>query len=241
MSNLAGKAYALTVISPQLATWINRYIFAVVRCLPGALNLLHNMQIIHFARWVLLPADRWPGLSGWRSQHGQMLFSSNFNNTWDVYLDEFSDILALGLDLFWYRGWGFKKSVPSTPFKNYIDHNSFDAGYYYNAIPGHSARDVNNAFIVRKAILHLEASLQALDAASNLTEAEREWRFRQTFNQVAHTIQNRLPTAGQAPLAGADMVTLNERRRERIKALDALWPSVSESISTNTDDNHAEF
>jgi len=220
MSNLAGKAYALTVISPQRATWINRYIYAVLRCLPDVLGLLNNMQIIQFARWVLLPADRWPAQPGWRSRHDYLLFVSNFNNTWDVYLDEFSDILALGLDLFWYQGLGFKKSVPSAPFKAYIDHNSFDAGYFYNAIPGHAARDVNNALIVRRAIDHLQERLRQLDADTDLSEADREWRFRQEFNQVLRNVQNLLPTAGLAPLAGAEMVTLQQRQRERIRILE---------------------
>ncbi|MFM7313108.1 MAG: hypothetical protein ACKO0M_08085 [Cyanobium sp.] len=242
MSNLAGKAYALTVISPQWATWINRYIYAVIRCLPDVLGLLHNMQIIHFARWVLLPADRWPAGEGWRSRHGYLLFASNFNSTWDVYLDEFSDILALGLDLFWYRGWGFKKSVPSTPFKAYIDHNSFDAGYFYNATPCHSARDVNHALIVRTSIEHLQQYLLRLDADTSLNEAEREWRFEQEFNLVLRNIQNLLPTPGPAPLAGAEMVTLKRQHRERIRFLEQRWPAPDQRTAPDpAKEGHAEF
>lgn len=225
MSNLAGKAYALTVISPQWATWINRYIYAWIRCLPGVLGKLHHLQIIHFARWVLLPGDRWPAQKGWRSRRGYLLFASNFNNTWDVYLDEFSDVLALGLDLFWYKGWGFKKSVPSTPFKAYIDHNSFDAGYFYNATPAHSVRDINNSLIVRKGIDHLQGCLERLDADVSLSEAERAWRFEREFNLVLRNLQNRLPTPGSAPLAGPEMVDLQRRSRERIEFLDAMWSS----------------
>jgi hypothetical protein len=223
MSNLAGKAYALTVISPQRSTWVNRLIYAVFRLLPDRMQVLHNLKIIHFARWVLLPADRWPGApAGWRSRHGYILFASNFNNTWDTYLDEFSDILSLGLDGLWYRGVGFPKSLPSSPFKTYIDRNSHDAGLFYNATPGHGVRDVCNAFFVREAITQLEGSLQALDGDASLSEAERERRFQQAFHRVFRGVQNRLPTPGEAPLAAQEMEDLKTRRGERITSLEQL-------------------
>lgn len=225
MTNLAGKAYALTVINPQALTWLNRLLFAVFRSLPGVLGILHRLRIIHFARWVLLPADRWPGApKRWRSRHGYMLFASNFNNTWDVYLDEFSDILAVGLDVLWYRGVGFPKSVPSTPFKAYIEHHSIDSGYYYNATPAHSVRDVHNAFLVRRGITYLERRLQQLDADPTLSEAEREARFEAAFDQVFRGLANRLPSPGRAPLADSAQPRLNDERRRRIRELEALCP-----------------
>jgi hypothetical protein len=223
MSNLAGKAYALTVINPQALTWVNRLLFAVFRLLPGVLGTLHRLRIIHFARWVLLPADRWPGApQGWRTRHGYMLFVSNFNSTWDVYLDEFSDILSVGLDALWYWAVRFPKSVPSTPFKAYIDHNSIDAGYYYNATPGHSVRDVHNAFLVRRGIAHLERRLQELDADPALSEADREARFEAAFDQVFRGLANGLPASGRAPVADSALPRLNAERRRRIRHLEAL-------------------
>ncbi|MFZ9848997.1 MAG: hypothetical protein ACO3EF_00345 [Vulcanococcus sp.] len=211
------------MINPQALTWLNRFLFAVFRSLPGVLGTLHRLRIIHFARWVLLPADRWPGApQGWRTRHGYMLFASNFNSAWDVYLDEFSDILAVGLDALWYWGTGFPKSVPSTPFKAYIDHNSLDAGYYYNATPAHSVRDVHNAFYVRRGIAHLERLLQELDADPALSEADREARFEAAFDQVFRGLANRLPSPGRAPLADSAQPRLNEERRRRIRQLEAL-------------------
>ena len=46
MTNLAGKAYALTVISPQALTWLNRFLFAVFRSRPSVLGVLH-LSLIH--------------------------------------------------------------------------------------------------------------------------------------------------------------------------------------------------
>ncbi len=223
MSNLAGKAYALTVISPQRFTWINRLIYALIRCRPAVLGKLHRLTIIHFARWVILPADRWPGTpAGWRTRHSYILFVSNFNNTWDAYLDAFSDILARGLDLLWYQGLGFPKSVPSAAFKSYIDHNTIDAGYYYSATPGHAVRDINNAFIIRKAIHLLEEQLDRIEADASLSESDRERLFRQDFHQVWRSLQNRLPTPGRAPVVSPEMGDLLEARRRQCESLESL-------------------
>ena len=223
MSNLAGKAYALTVISPMRFTWLNRLIFAVVRMIPGALNTLHRMRIIHFARWVILPRDQWPGAPrGWSSRYSYMLFASNFNNTWDTYLDEFSDILARTLDLLWYQGVGFPRSVPSRPFKHYIDHNSVDSGYFYNATPGHAVRDIHHALLVRRAIDDLERSLDDLEADASLSGGDREQLFRQRFNRAWQALQNHLPSPGRPPLVAPEMPALNQARRERIARLEAL-------------------
>ena len=248
MSNLAGKAYALTVISPMRFTWLNRLIFAAVRLLPGALSTLHQMRIIHFARWVILPRDRWPGApKGWRTRHGYMLFASNFNNTWDTYLDEFSDILARSLDLLWYQGVAFPRSVPSRPFKHYINHNTVDAGHYYNATPGHAVRDIHNAFHVRQAIDTLSRSLDALEADVTLSERDREQQFRERFHAVWRTLQNRLPTPGPAPAVAPDVQALNQARRARIARLEALkghqgfHPRVRAGGSDHPTASHAEL
>jgi len=225
MSNLAGKAYALTVISPQRFTWMNRLIYAVIRCRPDVLVTLHQMAIIHFARWVILPRDRWPAApAGWRTRHGYLLFISNFNNTWDAYIDAFSDILGRGLDLLWYQGLGFPKSVPSAPFKRYIDHNTIDAGYYYSATPGHGMRDISNAFIVRRGIHLLEQRLDSLEADASLSEADRERLFREDFHQIWRGLQNRLPTPGPAPVVAPEMVQLIAARRRQCEWLDSLRP-----------------
>ena len=52
MSNIAGKAYAMNVITPSRPhlTWINRTIFMVARGVPKVLSGLLGLSLIHFAR-----------------------------------------------------------------------------------------------------------------------------------------------------------------------------------------------
>jgi len=134
MSNVAGKAYALNVLTPMKPrkTWINTFIFIAARALPDKLAGLLGLSIIHFARWIMLRRDQWPDLGQGQEQlaNDYMIFCSNFNGTWDQYIDAFSDGLPNGLDMFWYASTKYPKSVPITPFKDYIRANQIYTYYY---------------------------------------------------------------------------------------------------------------
>jgi len=137
MSNVAGKAYAMNVVTPMRPwlTWINRLLFMASRALPDKLGGLLGLSIIHFARWVIIKRNQWPDLGQGKQtlQNDYMLFCSNFNGTWDQYIDAFSDGIPDGLDLLWYSSTRYPHSIPITPFKDYIRANQVDTSYYYNS------------------------------------------------------------------------------------------------------------
>jgi hypothetical protein len=197
MSNVAGKAYGLNVITPMRPprTWINRLLFALGRLHPPLLAGLLNLSIIHFARWVVIPRDHWPGLRGSQyPDNDYMLFISNFNGTWDQYIDAFSDGIPSGLDLFWYSSTGYPGSIPITPFKNYIRRNQIDTDYYYNATPGSAQRDIKSALRVWAAI----------DVLASLPGNTSPRDFADHYASMTQAIQNNLPSAGSAPIASTD-------------------------------------
>lgn len=206
MSNVAGKAYGLNVITPMRPhrTWVNRLIFAVGRLNPGFLTGLLNLSIIHFARWVIIPRDRWPGIG---VEHGQandsMLFVSNFNGTWDQYIDSFSDGIPNGLDLFWYSSTSYPGSIPITAFKNYIRHNQIDTDYYYNSTPGSAQRDIKSALRIWAGIDVLAKALPDLDPEA----------FAVLYARVTQALQNNLAAAGPAPIASTDTQIADANRR----------------------------
>jgi hypothetical protein len=105
MSNVAGKAYGMNVITPMrpYLTWLNRFIFRVARALPDTLGGLLGLSIIHFARWAVIKRNQWPDLGQGKQKlrNDYMLFCSNFNGTWDQYIDAFADGISSGLDLLW--------------------------------------------------------------------------------------------------------------------------------------------
>ncbi len=220
MSNVAGKAYGMNVITPMRPslTWIQRTIFMASRALPSFLGGLLGLSIIHFARWVLIKRVQWPDLGQGKHtlQNDYMLFCSNFNGTWDQYIDAFSDGIPNGLDLFWFSSTQYPHSIPITPFKNYIRANQINTDYYYNSTPAAAQRDIKAALRVRRAILELAAQHGTLAPAG----------FQAAYAAGLRKVQNDLGYQGYAPVASNDTDNAAKNRnayvhdqREAAKAL----------------------
>lgn len=211
MSNVAGKAYAMNVLTPMRPrrTAINRWLFHVARALPTRLHGLLGLSIIHFARWVVIRRDQWPDLGQGRETltNDYMLFCSNFNGTWDQYIDAFADGIPSGLDLFWYSATKYPGSVPITPFKAYIRANQIDTDYYYNATPGAAQRDIKAALRVRRAVLRLAEAHRAGEAA-----------FAEAWVRELRAVQNDLGTPGHAPVASHDTARADAERATLARA-----------------------
>jgi hypothetical protein len=206
MSNVAGKAYGMNVVTPMrpYLTWINELIFMVARAIPGTLSGLLGLQIIHFARWVIIRRDQWPGRDKQRLNNDYMLFCSNFNGTWDQYIDAFSDGIPNGLDLFWFSSTHYPHSIPITPFKNYIRANQIDTDYYYNSVPGAAQRDIKSALKLRRALLELAGQ------HGRLTPED----FRELYIAKLVELQNCLGSQGLAPVASLDTANAERNRKD---------------------------
>ena len=207
MSNVAGKAYGMNVITP-MKPWraiIQRLIFMAARAIPSTLSGLLGLSLIHFARWVIIRRDQWPDLGQGNQDlnYDYMLFCSNFNGTWDQYIDAFSDGIPGGLDLFWYSSVKYPHSVPITSFKTYITYNQFDTNYYYNATPGAAQHDIKSA-------LGVFAEVRALTALHRASTPEA---FAAAFRKSLLNVQGKLGSHGLAPTA-----SLDTERAERIRA-----------------------
>ncbi|HEX8525613.1 hypothetical protein [Allosphingosinicella sp.] len=215
MSNVSGKGYAMNVVTPMWPkrTWINRFLFSVVRTQPTALQGLLGLSLIHFARWVLIKSDQWPRIGDRpeRLQNDYMLFCSNFNGTWDQYIDAFSDALPNGLDILWYASIRYPHSIPISPFKYYIRANQVDTDYYYNATPGAAQRDIKAGLRVRRAVLALAADHDKLDPAA----------FAAAYRKALVGVQNDLGSHGDAPVASNDTSAADKNRAPYV---DAAWP-----------------
>lgn len=219
MSNVAGKAYGMNVVTPMRPslTWINRALFLISRAIPSTLQGLLGLSIIHFARWVIIKRDQWPNLGQGKQplQNDYVLFCSNFNGTWDQYIDAFADGIPGGLDLLWYSSTRYPHSIPITPFKNYIRANQIDTDYYYGSVPGAAQRDVKAALRVRRVILDLAAKLPSLSPAD----------FRKQYvagligvpdDETKFAVQNDLGYQGIAPVASVDTQEAERHRAQYI-------------------------
>jgi hypothetical protein len=211
MSNIAGKAYAMNVVTPShpRITWINRLLFMASRGLPKNLMGLLGLSLIHFARWIIIKPNQWPDLGQGKEtvQNDYMLFCSNFNGTWDQYIDAFSDGIPNGLNLFWYSATKYPGSIPVTPFKNYITYNQISTDYYYNATPGSAQRDVKSALQVYDQVLALAKVHGTIDAES----------FARLYRTALVAIQDDLGDPGFGPVASLDTERADVNRAEYVK------------------------
>jgi hypothetical protein len=211
VSNVAGKAYGMNVITPMhpCLTWINRLLFMVSRAIPTTLAGLLGLSIIHFARWVIIKRNQWPDLGQGKQnlKNDYMLFCSNFNGTWDQYIDAFSDGIPGGLDLLWYSSTKYPHSIPISPFKDYIRGNQIDTDYYYNSVPGAAQRDVKAALRIRRAVLALAEQHAALSPAD----------FRKQYVAALTGIQNNLGYQGYAPVASNDTKNADQNREDYVQ------------------------
>jgi hypothetical protein len=154
---------------------------------------LINLSFISFARWAILRQSGFPYVGqvvGRESmEYDYLLFFSNFNGTWNQYIDAFAAVLGRELNLVWRWSEKFPGSNPVTGFKEYIARVQFDTDYYYTAYPEATANDVKSAHIVQKALDEFSATAESLTAE----------QFRAAYLQFVISVQTHLGDTGEAP------------------------------------------
>jgi hypothetical protein len=208
MSNIAGKAYAMNVITPikWYMAWVNKLVFWIVVRFPKVLNGLITLSLIHYARWVIVGRKQFPHLAPEQPKedlrYSYMLFFSNFNGSWDQYVDSFTFAIPKGLDLFWKGNIRYPRSVPLTPFHQYIRYNQIETIHYYSAYPLATSNDV-------KAATKLKAALIEFD--DHWTNAPPE-QFRKQYNALLRNLQNDLGDMSPAPIISMAAAQVQKRQ-----------------------------
>ncbi len=210
MSNLAGKAYAMNLVTPirKRMTWVNKAIFWLVgtRLFSSKLIGLQTLSMIHYARWVIIKGSEFPRLS--KSQpkesleYDYMLFFSNFNGSWAQYVDSFSAAIPSGLDLLWHKNVGWPNAVPEQPFNRYVQHNQIWTDYYYSAYPMAASNDV-------KAAAKVQTEL-ATFIENSVNKPSEE--FAEDYRKLLRTLQGDLGELGPTPVASMAAEAIERRR-----------------------------
>jgi hypothetical protein len=210
MSNIAGKAYAMNVITPLrwYTAWWTRVIFWAAGTFKSTVLGLLTLSLIHYARWVIIRPSQFPRLTDEQPEeelkYNYMLFFSNFNGSWDQYVDSFSTAIPKGLDMFWIRNIKYPKSVPMLPFHRYITANQIWTDYYYNAYPMASSNDVKSAMKVRNSLLQFAGN----------AETASETEFQEKYNLLLLDLQHDLSQMGPNPIVSLSASAV-ERRLDR--------------------------
>ena len=182
MANVEGKATAITVLTPvkRHGPLLLAFVFWIGRHVTWTLKKLQMLSFIHYARWAVV--RRFPdGGRGERLNHTYLFFESNFNGTWDQYIDAFSQVVPTRMKAIWRTSHGFPGPLPVERFKDYIRHNEFVANHYWSAYPEATTTEIISAarmavaldrFKRRSARLEPEAFKAAYD--SFLADVQRD-------------------------------------------------------------------
>ncbi len=146
-------------------------VFLAARNLASTLAKLEQLSFIHYARWAVI--KRFPdGEGGERLGHSYLFFESNFNGTWDQYIDAFSEVVPFRMKAIWGTSLGFPGPLPVEPFKNYIRRNEFVANHYWSAYPGATTTEIIAAARVESAFADFRTRALTLDPDAFKAEYE---------------------------------------------------------------------
>lgn len=215
MSNIAGKAYAMNVVTPAkwYLTWLNKLFFWFVQLPGGAVYLsgLLTLSLIHYARWAIVSPKQFPHLDPSQPKetikYSYMFFFSNFNGSWTQYVDSFHSAIPGGLDLFWTKNVKYPKSVPLRPFHDYITYNQIWTNHYYNAYPIATSNDVKNA-------QDLSTQLRAFNQAHAGDDAED---FQKAYHKLLLDVQGSLSVMEPTPIVSLSAQAVEERLTHEIE------------------------
>ena len=109
---------------------------------PGFLN---DIGTIHFARWVTIPRSR------------DLLFMSNYDGSWESYLEDFITKAHTGLTGIWSNTVGFPKTenlivlgaTDGDRFKRFARHSMIPTRFWYSAYPGITTDSIRSNAAIR--------------------------------------------------------------------------------------------
>jgi hypothetical protein len=211
MSNIAGKAYAMNLATPirRPLVPLNKLVFWAVGqpLLKLSLRGLVTLSMIHYARWVILRDRDFPRLSRdqpkERLRYGYMFFFSNFNGSWEQYVDSFSAAIPSGLDLLWLLNVGWPTAVPEQPFHRYVEHNQIWTDYYYSSYPMAASNDV-------KAAQKVKSRLCSLVTGTKQASAQE---FMEQYTRMLKDLQCDLGPMAATPIVSLAAEDITARRR----------------------------
>ena len=188
---------------------LNKIQFWAIRLpvLSTSLRGLVTLSMIHYARWVILQPREWPRLDESQPEedlhYAYQLFFSNFNGSWEQYVDSFASAIPSGLNLLWLRNVGWPKAVPERPFHRYVEHNEVWTSHYYSAYPMAASNDVKAAQRIKQALVEFVDKTEGMSAEAFETE----------YHALLNGLQADLGQMGPTPIVSLANEAIQERRR----------------------------
>ena len=163
-SNTAGQMYALTVFTPVMAHRLDD-LQAFLDGLPPESSPLQRLEMVHFARWVIVP-DFVSATSQPHPEHlpsPYLLFSATFDGSLDDFLDDLCDKLASEAETIWGCCTGAPAPARGAALRAYLKHNQIQTGLFFAAYPDASVSTVKRALETREKAIAFAARAQGME------------------------------------------------------------------------------
>ncbi|WP_336070583.1 cytochrome P450 [Nitratireductor rhodophyticola] len=156
----------LTAVSTLKGGWLRRlslrlsfYLISIMARQVFRPGYLADINTIHFARWVLLPATK------------QLVFLSNYGGSWESYLEDFITKAHAGLTGVWSNTAGFPKTrmlfrdgaTDGDRFKRWARAQQVPTLFWYAAYPGLTTSRIRINSLIRSGIAKAETESEARD------------------------------------------------------------------------------
>lgn len=140
---------------------------------------IRRLSFIHFARLAII--RRIPALGQPADDLRQplLLFESNYNGSFDEYIDTFAATIPVKMMALWATSYGFPGVEPVTPLKRFIRANEFHVDHYYCAYPQATTAMVSAALRLKRRHLAFYERARTLEPEA----FAREYRAFLTFVQ----------------------------------------------------------
>jgi hypothetical protein len=180
-----GRASAITVLSPVHPGGVAKLrVFFFLAAHIKALNkALETLSFIHYARWTVVSSIPYNGEPQQRENlhYDYLFFETNFNGTWDEYIDAFSEVVPDKMSQIWGSSYGFPGPQPVGPFKAYIHANDLPVAHYYGAYPDAPTKMVISALRVRDEVARFN------ERTAGITDPGE---FQAAYNDFLTTVQH---------------------------------------------------
>lgn len=143
----------------------------------GEITALNQMATIHFARWVLIDDD------------ARLLFSSNFDGSWDRYLRDFAVVAnpraMPWMDLVWRNCVGYPGTEDFQDFGDWVRKYQVETTLFFPNIPETTVRDIAWLKKFKKRFDAFDHEVQAVDRSQWPPQLVRIYeRFKRDAAQI---------------------------------------------------------
>lgn len=192
---------------------------------PGFLGLIGT---IHFARWMTIPGTR------------DYIFLSNYDGSWESYLEDFITKAHDGLTAAWSCTMGFPKTrnlfqlgaTDGERFKRFARHSMVHTAAWYSAYPDISTDQIRANAHIRRAVAIAESDEEAIAMLSLFGSVVRP-SDKLEANQIQSIVFGGL---SNLPFGACLLINLSEEQAECRKWLASVKPHIAYSDGRSISD-----